>query len=61
MSYENYRPEWDPFFSESWGPPPELPPLNWGDRSADPKSSRRFNLEIPVFPVNREKILEGLK
>lgn len=44
MSYDTYRPDWDPFFSESWTPKPLNPRPNWGDRSADPKASRRFNI-----------------
>jgi hypothetical protein len=49
MSYDSYRPEWDPFFSESWVREVENPRIDWGDRSADPKSNRRINLSLPVI------------
>jgi hypothetical protein len=56
MGYETYRPDWDPFFSESWVQNVENPRIDWGDRRADPTSNRRVNLSLPVIIPKDESL-----
>lgn len=58
MSYATYRPELDPFFEDYQTTPNENARPDWGDRSADPKSNRRFNLDVPVFLEKKVEILK---
>jgi hypothetical protein len=60
MSYDTYRPDWDPFFSESWVPRTGTPRIDWGDRSADPKSDRVVKVSSPAEVKEEKKPAEFL-
>lgn len=57
MSYDTYRPDWDPFFSEVFLPKPPNQRIDWGDRSSDPKSDRKIRIggvaEPKVLPEEK--------